>query len=488
MEKEPKENKESTVIGEHLRGILENEGIPPSIVQFGGQTAINLAKPLARANLPILGTSAESIDIAEDRARFQNLLEKIGVPQPPGASIYTIEEALSTATIIGYPVLARPSYVLGGRAMELIQNAQELTHYLEEGFELSKGKAILIDKYLEGIEAEVDAVCDGDEVLIPGVMEHVERAGVHSGDSIAVYPPINLNNDEVDTIVDYTHRVSIALSVRGLINIQFVIVRSLSSSEVYVIEANPRASRTTPFISKVTGISMVNLGTRVMLGKKLREMGYKGGLSPKQKLVAVKAPVFSMSKLPGVDTYLGPEMRSTGEVMGIDYTFEAALAKAFLAAGISLPTQGTVLLSLSDRTKPEARPLIQKLADTGYQLFATEGTAAMIQSMRLQVEKVIKSLDKGHPNAIDVLHDGLVNAVINTPEGGQVGTLRDGFYIRRTAVEKGVPCFTSLDTARVAIELMLAKEPKFTVQPLNDYLSTLVSDGDLERTRERSES
>jgi len=397
LEKEPKDNnseewqpgernKEPTVVGEHLRGILENEDIPPSIVQFGGQTAIKLADALSRAGLPILGTNAESIDIAEDRARFQNLLEKIGIPQPPGASVYTTEEALSTAAIIGYPVLVRPNYVLGGRAMELIQNAQELTHYFKEDFDLSKSKAILIDKYLEGIEAEVDAVCDGDEILIPGVMEHIERAGVHSGDSIAVYPPISLTSDEIETIVDYTRRINVALNVRGLINIQFVITRNLSSSEVYVIEANPRSSRTVPFISKVTGIPMVNLGTRAMLGEKLAEMGYKGGLWPKQQgLVAVKAPVFSMSKLPGVDTYLGPEMRSTGEVMGIDYTFEAALAKALLSAGISLPEQGAVLLSLSDRTKPEARPLIQKLAHTGYQLFATEGTAAMIQAMGFQV-------------------------------------------------------------------------------------------------------
>ena len=467
---------------EGVRDLLENESDdrhePSTIVQFGGQTAINLAWPLARANHQILGSSAEAIDVAEDRSRFEALLQRLGIPQPPGAAVTTVEEALSTAQFIGYPVLVRPSYVLGGRAMEIVQTAGDLIRYVDAASQIAAGKPILIDKYLEGIEAEVDAVCDGEDTLIPGLMQHVERAGVHSGDSIAVYPAIDLTQHEVDKIVDYTQRLGPALGVKGLMNVQYVIMRSEAQpdgsprdSNVYVIEVNPRASRTIPFISKVTAVPMVRLAVQVMLGKTLRDLDYRPGLWPKQKFVAVKAPVFSMSKLIGVDTHLGPEMKSTGEVMGIDYTFEAALAKALLAADMALPAGGSILLSLADRTKAEALPMVRDLASAGYQIYATEGTAAMIRAIGLPVGRVPKRIEEGHPNVVDVINDGLVNAVINTPEGRLTETLRDGFDIRRAAAEKRIPCFTSIDTAAAAVSALISGDQRFTIQPLHDYIS-----------------
>ena len=462
---------------EAVRDILENEGLnggqsPLSIVQFGGQTAINLADPLARAAMPILGSSAEAIDIAEDRGRFEDLVSHLGIPQPPGAAITSVEDALVTAKAIGYPVLVRPSYVLGGRAMEIVQGAGELSRYMREAMQVGSGKPILIDKYLEGREVEVDAVCDGEHTLIPGIMEHIERAGVHSGDSMAVYPPVSLSEAEIQAIVDYTERIGRGLRIRGLMNVQYVIMPgdSGSSSTVYVLEVNPRASRTIPFISKVTGVPMVRLAINVMLGKSLFELGYWGGLWPAQKLVAIKAPVFSMSKLIGVDTYLGPEMKSTGEVMGVDYNFEAALAKALSASDLMLPREGAILVSVADRNKPEALPIIRKLASHGYRLYATEGTASMIQAVDLPVEMVAKRLEEGHPNVEDVIRDGLVQGVINTPGGGEASVIRDGFQIRRAAAEKHIPCFTSLDTARSAVDSLLHGDRSFTIQPLREYL------------------
>jgi len=466
---------------EGIRDILANEASngtgPPSIVQFGGQTAVNLAWPLARANQPILGSSAEAIDIAEDRSRFEGLLQRLGIPQPPGAAVTTVEQALATAQLIGYPVLVRPSYVLGGRAMEIVQNPRDLIRYVGQAAEVAAGKPILIDKYLEGIEAEVDAICDGEDTLIPGLMQHIERAGVHSGDSLAVYPAIGLRDDEVEHIVDYTQRLGQALGVKGLMNVQYVIMRPEPmraegpGSDVYVLEVNPRASRTVPFLSKVTGIPMVRLAVQIMLGKRLGDLGYAPGLWPRQQLVAVKAPVFSMSKLIGVDTHLGPEMKSTGEVMGVDHTFAAALAKALSAADMSLPRHGSVLLSLADRTKPEAIGVIRDFAAAGYRLLATTGTAAMVRAMGLPVEQVPKRIEEGHPNVVDVIQDGLVDAVINTPEGRVTETLRDGFDIRRAAAEKRIPCLTSIDTAAAAISSLVSGDPHFTIQPLREYLT-----------------
>jgi carbamoyl-phosphate synthase large subunit len=464
---------------ESIRDILENEngnnedpaeGDTPSIVQFGGQTAINLADPLARAGMPVLGTSAECIDLSEDRRRFEQFLGNLGIPQPPGAGVTSIEEALKVAKLIGYPVLVRPSYVLGGRGMEIVHNASELSHYMSIATELNTGHPVLIDKYLEGKEAEVDCICDGETVLIPGLMEQLERAGVHSGDSMAVYPGLTLTTAEVDTITDYAVRIGLALNVRGLMNIQFVIMpdHPLGGASVYVLEVNSRASRTVPFISKVTGVPMVKVAVKVMLGTSLKQQGYETGVYKRQHLVAIKAPVFSMSKLVGVDTHLGPEMKSTGEVMGIDYRFEAALAKTLLAAGLMLPREGGILLSISDRDKPEAVPIIKKLAGIGYKLYATEGTAAMLTALGLPVTMTTKKLSEGHPNVLDAITGGTIQAVINTvTSSGTV--MRDGFAIRRTAAERRIPCFTSLDTARAAVDILVRDKHDYHVQPLASY-------------------
>jgi carbamoyl-phosphate synthase large subunit len=379
-----------------------------------------------------------------------------------------VDEALNTAKLIGYPVLTRPSYVLGGRAMEIVHNASELIRYMHQAIELDTKHPILIDKYMEGKEVEVDAIGDGERVFIPGIMEHIERAGVHSGDSMAVYPGVNLTEQEIETIIEYAVRIGLGLEVKGLMNIQFVIMPGDKGSSVYVLEVNPRASRTIPFISKVTGVPMVKVATKVMLGESLKEQGYETGLWKKQDLVAIKAPVFSMSKLVGVDTYLGPEMKSTGEVMGIDYTFDAALAKALLAAGLMLPPQGAMLFSIADRDKPEALPIIRKFASVGYKLYATEGTAAMIEAAGFPVTMISKKLSEGHPNIIDIINDGTVNGVVNTITGGRV-PLRDGFHIRRAVVEKRIPCFTSLDTARAAAEALVNGSQIYSIQPLPRY-------------------
>ncbi|MBF6600180.1 MAG: carbamoyl-phosphate synthase large subunit [Dehalococcoidia bacterium] len=471
---------------ESVRDILENEAgggedadaeLPASIVQFGGQTAINLASALHAAGAPIIGSSSETIDLAEDRRRFEAFLGELGIPQPPGAAVLQVEDAITTAATLGYPVLVRPSYVLGGRAMEIVQNPTELARFVQQAAEVSRGKPILIDKYLEGKEVEVDAICDGERVLIPGIMEHIERAGVHSGDSMAVYPGVHLTAAEVDVIVDYTTRIGLALDVRGLMNVQYVIMppeSAAGATSVYVIEVNPRGSRTVPFLSKVTGVPMVRAAVHIMLGQSLREQGYEGGLWPRQPLVAVKAPVFSMSKLIGVDTYLGPEMKSTGEVMGIDATFPAALAKALLSADLALAPGGGVLLSVADQHKTSLLPMIHHLHDAGFRLYATEGTAGMIGALGLPVTQVTKRL-QGHPNVLDVIQDGSVTCVINTPEGRYTGTLRDGFYIRRAATEKRIPCFTSIDTARAAVDALVAAMthrgagPAYQVRPLAEY-------------------
>ena len=475
---------------ESVLDILENEAVaidgaeldfPPSIVQFGGQTAINLSQTLDSVEMPILGSTARSIDIASDRHLFEEFLARTGIPNPPGAAVSNLEQALNVAQRVGYPVLVRPSYVLGGRAMEIVQNATELVRYMTHAFEAGMGRRVLIDKYFEGREVEVDAVCDGENVLIPGIMEHVERAGVHSGDSMAIYPGLTLTEAEVDTIVDYTTRIGRELQVKGLMNIQYVVVggdtyRSPATShangnrdtQVFVIEVNPRASRTIPFISKVTGVPMIRLAIKAMLGKSITEAGYEGGLWKRQKLVAVKAPVFSMSKLSGVDNYLGPEMKSTGEVMGIDTDFSSAVAKALMASGMMLPEKGSILLTIADRDKADAVPMIRQLAEAGYGLFATEGTAGMIRGLGIDAFAIPKAHTGDRPNTVDIIADGTVAAVVNTIEGDRE-SLEDGFEIRRAAVDRRIPCFTSLDTARAAVESLIGGAANYSIKPLPAY-------------------
>jgi carbamoyl-phosphate synthase large subunit len=478
---------------ESLRDILENEGvpnknglkdIPTSIVQFGGQTAINLSQSLDAAGLPILGSSALSIDTASDRHLFEEFLARVNIPNPPGSTVGDLEQALKVAQEVGYPVLVRPSYVLGGRAMEIVQNASELARYMNSAFEAGGGRRVLIDKYFEGREVEVDAVCDGDTVLIPGIMEHVERAGVHSGDSMAIYPGLTLSNQEIDTIIDYTTRIGKELGVKGLMNIQYVVVGgsayrspgtavlTAQETQVFVIEVNPRSSRTIPFISKITGVPMVKLAVKAMLGQKLNALGYEGGLWAKQDLVGVKAPVFSMSKLAGVDTFLGPEMKSTGEVMGIDKDFESAAAKALMASNMMLPQNGSILISVSDVDKADSVTLIKDLANVGYKFFATEGTASVINGLDLAVVMVPKRLDGGGPNVVDIINNGTVDAVVNTVTGDRE-VMQDGFHIRRAAVDRRIPCFTSLDTARAAVESLTKGGTNYNVLTVQEYLNPL---------------
>ncbi|MCE2469473.1 MAG: carbamoyl-phosphate synthase large subunit [Dehalococcoidia bacterium] len=461
---------------ESVRDLLENEtrgeDAPPSVVQFGGQTAINLSQVLDHAGLPIAGSSADAIDAASNRERFGQLMERLGVPQPPGATVTTLEEGLSVAQRLGFPLLVRPSYVLGGRAMEIVDNATALVRYLRAAVEAGQGRPILIDKYFEGVEVEVDAVCDGEQVLIPGIMEHIERAGVHSGDSMAVYPALRLTEAEVDTLVDYTTRIGLGLDMRGLMNIQFVLMEQGSGEpDVSVIEVNPRASRTIPFISKITGVPIVQLATNVMLGRSLTNQGYRGGLQPRTPLVGVKAPVFSMSKLGGVDTYLGPEMKSTGEVMGVDTTESAAVAKALMAASLMLPSQGSLLVSVADRDKAEAVPWLKTLHELGYRLYATAGTGALVEGLGIPVS-IVNKAGEPEPNAVSIVESGAVDGVVNTIAEVSAA-LRDGFEIRRAATERRIPCYTSMDTARAAVSALATGRADIHVATTADYVGGL---------------
>ena len=480
---------------ESVRDILENETLagapavdrnPASVVQFGGQTAINLSQGIGAAGLPILGSSADAIDIASDRERFGELMAKLGVPQPPGDTVTSLEEGMQVAERLGFPVLVRPSYVLGGRAMEIVDNMTELVRYLTRAVDVAPNRPILIDKYFQGREVEVDAVVDGEQVLIPGIMEHIERAGVHSGDSMAVYPAVGVSDHERQLLVEYTTKIGLALGVRGLMNIQYVIMNEsrpfgltmpvdMGLSSVYVIEVNPRSSRTVPFISKVTGIPLVRLATNVMLGRALADQGYQGGLQPEPPMVSVKAPVFSMSKLTGVDTYLGPEMKSTGEVMGIDTELRPAVAKALIAASLMLPPSGSLLVTVADRDKAEAVPWLKQLGALGYNLYATAGTAVLMRGLGLHVTEVNKAGESA-PNAYSVVADGTVDGVVNTvTEVAQA--VRDGFDIRRAATERRIPCYTSMDTAKAAIEALAHGSKEYHVARTADYVRGTVVSG-----------
>lgn len=425
---------------EDVMNIINLEKPKGVVVQFGGQTAINLADKLAKHGVKILGTSLENLNRAEDRKEFEALLRKINVPQPQGKTATSPEEALANAAEIGYPVVVRPSYVLGGRAMEIVDNDKELENYMTQAVKASPEHPVLVDRYLTGKEIEVDAICDGETVIIPGIMEHIERAGVHSGDSIAVYPPQTLTEDELATLEDYTIKLAKGLNIIGLINIQFVIAHD----GVYVLEVNPRSSRTVPFLSKITDIPMAQLAMRAIIGEKLTDMGYQEGVQPYAEGVFVKAPVFSFNKLKNVDITLGPEMKSTGEVMGKDTTLEKALFKGLTGSGVEVKDHGTVLMTVSDKDKEEVVKLAQCLNEVGYKILATSGTANKLAEYDIPAEVVGKI--GGENDLLTRIQNGDVQIVINTMTKGKE-VERDGFQIRRTTVENGIPCLTSLDTA-----------------------------------------
>jgi carbamoyl-phosphate synthase large subunit len=467
---------------ESAENVLRAESAVGAVVQFGGQTAINLADPLHRRGIEILGSSVEAIDLAEDRRRFEATLREIGIPQPPGATATSLEEAGAIADRVGYPVLVRPSYVLGGRAMEIVHERADLERYLAGAREALGRGTILVDKYLVGREFEVDAICDGADVLIPGIMEHVERAGVHSGDSFAVYPAQHLSREEIEQVLEYTRRIALRLKIVGLLNIQYVMHRN----KVYVIEVNPRASRTVPFLSKVTTVPMVHVAMRVMLGQSLREQGYQGGLWPAPAAFAVKAPVFSMSKLLEVDSQLGPEMKSTGEVMGIDEELAPAMFKAFLGSLDRLPKSGAALCTIADADKAEALPIVARLVEMGFTVHATRGTAQALRAAGISVSEVHK-ISEGAPNVVDLINGGKVDLVLNTisnessevrpSNGAPAVQIRDGFEIRRAAVERRIPCLTSLDTAAALVESLnlLALDGAFRVRTVDEYLQPAAS-------------
>ena len=450
---------------ESIAAVLENEGAPvPVLAQFGGQTALNLADRLAGIGGEIAGTSADAIALAEDRRRFHEFADALGIPQPPGGTASSPTEALAVAAEIGYPVLVRPSYVLGGRGMEIAYGPEDLERYFRSALEAGTGR-VLVDKYLRGMEVEVDAVSDGGETLVAGIMEHIERAGVHSGDSYAVYPAQNLLSAERDEIVALTRRIAQALPVKGLLNIQFIV----ENGRVWVLEVNPRASRTVPFLTKVTGVPLVKLAVAIAFGSSLAAQGYAraDGIWPTGSLVALKAPVFSMAKLLDVDTYLGPEMKSTGEVMGIDRSFAPALWKALVAAGLAPARSGKILVTVADKDKAEVAPIIEGFHWLGYELVATSGTAALVRSLGIDVTEVRK-LAEGSQDILKLIRSGQCAAVINTPTLGKTVD-RDGFLIRRAAVEARVPCLTSLDTALAVVTALRASAIATNVAPLAEY-------------------
>jgi carbamoyl-phosphate synthase large subunit len=448
----------------HIIAREQPEGV---VVQFGGQTAINLAGVFHENGVPLLGTEFEGIDIAEDRDRFERLLRELGIPKPAGRGVTSAEEAVKTAEEIGYPVLVRPSYVLGGRAMEIVYSGDELLSYMHLATDVSPRHPILVDKYVVGTELEVDLICDGEEVLIPGVMEHIERAGVHSGDSMAVCPPVSLSEEVQDRVVDCSTRLARALRVRGLMNIQFVLG---ADGVLYVLEVNPRASRTVPYLSKVTGIPMVNVATKCMLGRKLKELGYTPGLFPARPYYAVKAPVFSFAKLTAVDINLGPEMKSTGEIMGIDPEYSKAVYKAMVAAGVEVPQGGALIATIADRDKEEAGELIRELAGLGFRVYATRGTHKYLEKIGVPSTPVAK-ISEGSPNIVDLVRSGEIHLVLNTlsPERNPE---REGARIRRASVEHSIPCLTSLDTARALLFALTSRRriEELGALPIQEYV------------------
>ena len=433
---------------EDVTGVAAAEKPDFAIVQFGGQTAINLAAHIEKLGIPILGTPAWSIDAAEDREKFDVILEKCGIPRPAGHTVMTEEEAVKAADELGYPVLVRPSYVLGGQGMEIAYKEEDVREFMQV---ISRNKVenpVLVDKYMMGREIEVDAICDGDDILIPGIMEHFERAGVHSGDSISIYPSINIEQKHKDTIIRYTEALAKNLAVLGLVNIQFV----LYNDQVYVIEVNPRSSRTVPYISKVTGVPMVDLATRCMFGEKLRDMGCGTGLHPESDHYAVKVPVFSFQKLRDLDTQLGPEMKSTGEVLGVSTSFREALLKGLTGAGFQMKKKGAVLISVRDSDKQEAIRIGERFESLGFDIYATSGTANVL-NRHMVATNAIRNVDEPSPNIIDLIESGKIDYVIATSVKGRHPEL-GSVHIRRTAVERAIPCLTSIDTASALLRCL----------------------------------
>ncbi|MCR4763032.1 MAG: carbamoyl-phosphate synthase large subunit [Lachnospiraceae bacterium] len=430
---------------EDVENVVRLEKPDGAVVQFGGQTAIKLTQDLMRMGVRIYGTDAADVDAAEDRELFDEILQKTGIPRAEGATVYTAAEAVETANRLGYPVLIRPSYVLGGQGMQIALNDDEIVEFMAIINRYAQDHPILIDKYLQGTETEVDAVCDGEDVVIPGIMEHIERSGIHSGDSISVYPAQTLSDKAKETIAEYTRRLAQALHVIGLINIQFIAV----GEEIYIIEANPRSSRTVPYISKVTGIPIVDLAVQVMLGKKLRDLGYAPGLQPEVKHIAVKMPVFSFEKIRGAEISLGPEMKSTGECLGISETFNEALYKAFLGAGYHLPRHKQMIITVRDADKGEIIGIAKRYEKLGYIIYATRSTAQILNENGVRARKINK-IHQESPTVIDLILGHRIDLVIDTPTQGRDKT-RDGFLIRRTAIETGVNVLTALDTARALV-------------------------------------
>lgn len=451
---------------EDVMEVIHKENPIGVIAQFGGQTAINLAGPLAERGVKILGTSVDSIDMAEDRERFDELLAELGIPRPVGALVTSHEEALAAAQRLSYPLIVRPSYVLGGRAMEIVYNDKELDVYMKEAVVASKDHPVLIDRYMVGMEVEVDAIADGEDVCIPGIMEQIERAGVHSGDSIAVYPAQHLSEEITNQIVDYTQRIARGLNVKGIVNIQYIV----ANGELNVIEVNPRSSRTVPFISKVTGINMIEYATRIALGETIKSMGLPTGLVPAKDYVAVKAPVFSFSKMGLVEIALGPEMKSTGEVMGIGRTYSEALFKAIHGANMRIPEKGHILMTVADRDKEEAARLAKGFIDLGYHIQATGGTGKYFEEHGIPCV-IVNKIHEGQNNCADLIRRGEVDLMLNTLTYGKRPE-REGFQLRRLAVEMGTPCLTSLDTAREVLRVVAGRaneEIKIEVEALQDF-------------------
>ena len=427
---------------EDVESIVNIEKPDGAVVQFGGQTAIKMTEALMKMGVPILGTKAEDVDAAEDRELFDEILEKTHIPRAAGGTVFTAEEAKEVANRLGYPVLVRPSYVLGGQGMKIAFNDEEIEEFIGIINRIAQDHPILVDKYLQGKEIEVDAVCDGTDILIPGIMEHIERTGVHSGDSISVYPAPTISDKVKDTIVEYTKRLAQALHVVGLINIQFIAM----NEEVYVIEVNPRSSRTVPYISKVTGIPIVDLATKVIIGNTIRGLGYEPGLAPVADYIAIKMPVFSFEKLRGAEISLGPEMKSTGECLGIAKTFNEALYKAFLGAGVQLPKYKQMIMTVKDADKPEAVGVAKRFEALGYKIYATRSTAKYLQEHGVNALRVNK-ISQESPNVMDLILGHKIDLVIDTPTQGNGDKTRDGFLIRRNAIETGVYCITAMDTA-----------------------------------------